>query len=147
MKRGATFAVVAATSACAVALFTAGTAAAASNVAAAPRTTGQLKFLGTVNLKALAASSPATAASPTKTRAEAPLRAKVRPAAAAIRTANPNPTPTPLRFLSGPPQGFVGITAADSGRLNAIDVEPPDQGLCAFGNIVMENVNLALAVY
>jgi hypothetical protein len=41
----------------------------------------------------------------------------------------------------------VGLTAANSGAVNGIDVEPPDQGLCATGNTVVETVNLAISVY
>ncbi|MBV9334926.1 MAG: hypothetical protein JO243_03455, partial [Solirubrobacterales bacterium] len=43
--------------------------------------------------------------------------------------------------------GFLGLTAADSGAVNGFDLEPPDQGLCATGNTVVEPVNLAVAVY
>jgi hypothetical protein len=146
MKRGSAFALFAATSACAVGLFTAGTAAAASNVVAAPRVTSQMKFLGTVNLKSLAASSN-SAATTSQHRAGPAVQAKSRPSAAAIRTANPNPTPTPLKFLTGPPLGFIGITEAEQSAASGGALEPPDQGLCASGNTVMEPVNVAIAIY
>ena len=139
-------AIAAVTSACAVGAVAAGTAVAASKVVTPPRMTSQLKFRGTVNLTALATRSrPATSTS--ASRPASPLRPKSHPPAAAIRSANPNPPPTPLRVLSGPPVGFVGLTAADSGAVNGFDVEPPDQGLCATGNTVVEPVNLAVAVY
>jgi hypothetical protein len=43
--------------------------------------------------------------------------------------------------------GFSGLNTVTSGRLNGFDVEPPDQGLCAFHGVVMEQVNLAVRVY
>jgi hypothetical protein len=138
--------IVAVTSACAVGAVAAGTAVAASKVVTAPRVTSRLTFRGTVNLSALAARSGA-ATSTSASRPTSPVRPKSRPPASAIRSVNPNPPPTPLRALSGPPLGFVGVTAADSGAVNGFDVEPPDQGLCATGNTVVETVNLAVAVY
>jgi hypothetical protein len=138
--------IVAVTSACAVGAVAAGTAFAASKVVTAPRVTSRLTFRGTVNLSALAARSGA-ATSTSASRPTSPVRPKSRPPASAIRSVNPNPPPTPLRALSGPPLGFVGVTAADSGAVNGFDVEPPDQGLCATGNTVVETVNLAVAAY
>ena len=35
----------------------------------------------------------------------------------------------------------------DNGALNGVDPEPPDQGLCATGNTVVETVNLVVSVY
>jgi hypothetical protein len=146
IKSGKLIAIVAATAACAVGAVAAGTAAAASKVVTAPRITSHLTFRGTVNLTALAArSGPATTSS--APRRASPLRQKSRPPSAAIRAANPDPGSRPLRSLTGPPLGFVGLTAADSGAVNGFDLEPPDQGLCATGNTVMEPVNLALSVY
>jgi hypothetical protein len=117
----------------------------AARAAAAPRTVGHLRYLGTVNLKALAAhSAPATA---TGHNRSAPLRRKSGLRPGTSQTANPNPAPLPLAPQSGPPTGFVGLTANDNNLVNAFNLEPPDQGLCAHGNTVLEEVNLAIAAY
>ena len=66
------------------------------------------------------------------------------------------PTPTPKRVVSPDPEffGFRGITELDqisAGTGNYAGTqgpaEPPDQGLCVGNGFVMEQVNLALAVY
>ncbi|HUY60788.1 MAG TPA: hypothetical protein VMW49_02825, partial [Candidatus Dormibacteraeota bacterium] len=44
--------------------------------------------------------------------------------------------------------GFMGITGLQQATANnAYDLEPPDQGLCSNGKVVVENVNNAYAVY
>ncbi len=52
---------------------------------------------------------------------------------------------------SGPtssPSGFMGITGKQQAAANnAYDLEPPDQGLCSNGTVVVEDVNNAYAVY
>jgi hypothetical protein len=42
---------------------------------------------------------------------------------------------------------FNGISSVDSAKVNGLDVEPPDQGLCVGNGYVAEFVNLALTVY
>jgi hypothetical protein len=143
--RSGTLLAVAGTS-CALGALAVGSAAGASNVVTAPRTTNHLTFRGTVNLAAIAArSAPATSSS--KARPASPLRPKSRPPAAAVRGANPTPASTPLRTPAGPPLGFSGLGTTDSAAVNGFDVEPPDQGLCATAGTVMEAVNLAVGVY
>ena len=48
---------------------------------------------------------------------------------------------------SGGSTSAQGLNAFDSGQTNGIDVEPPDQGLCAGNGFVVEAVNLVLEVY
>ena len=120
---------------------------AVGRVVAAPRAAGSLKYLGSVNLKGLAASAAAAPNAQGHNRAATPLTHKRGRNAAAARAANPNPPPTPLVTPAGPPVGFVGLTTAGSANVNGFDVEPPDQGLCAHGSTVIEAVNIALQVY
>lgn len=131
------------------ALADASAAATAGRAVSAPSTTSQLKYLGNTNLRALA-SSPSRKAATTarvKPRQGTPIAPKPASSASAS-TPNPNPSSEPLTTQSGSnPFGFVGLSTADSGQLNGFDVEPPDQGLCAQGNQIMEPVNLAVDVY
>src|SRR5947209_382483 len=119
----------------------------AAAVASAPRAVGRLTYRGTVNLKALAAAARSSTSSAGPRRQSTPQSRKSGTRAGASTRANPNPSPKPLAFPSTPPSGFVGLTAADNGQANGFDLEPPDQGLCAHGNTVMEAVNLVLDVY
>ena len=62
----------------------------------------------------------------------------------------PNPPNTPISPTNGGAPGFVGITHeqqrfANNG--NQLSLEPPDQGLCAHGDEVMEPVNNAIQVF
>lgn len=123
-----------------------GGVASGAQLASAPHTVGKLTYRGTTNLTALADAGK-TSANPTQTKQGTPRNHKPGLQLGATRTGNPNPPSEPLVTQSDPPLGFVGLTAADSGLLNGIDLEPPDQGLCAHGNTVMEVVNLALDVY
>lgn len=59
----------------------------------------------------------------------------------------PNPANVPVTTSNPGATGFSGLNAVQSGRLNGFDVEPPDQGLCAYHGVVMEQVNLAVRVY
>jgi hypothetical protein len=137
--------IAAAVSVCCLGFVATAGAASKAKVVAAPHATNQLTFRGTVNLGALAARQSNASAS-AKARPAQPLHAKSAPKAAASVTA-PNPSPKALSFPSGPPMGFVGLSATDNGALNGFDVEPPDQGLCATGTTAMEAVNLTVGVY
>jgi len=129
-----------------VGLAGAGAAFAGARIAVAPRSSAHLTYRGTVNLKSLAANPRSVSVTP-KTRQGTPLARKSGVRAAAVRTTNPNPTSEPLTSQTGPPLGFVGLSATDSGQLNGFDLEPPDQGLCAHAGTVMEPVNLAFDIY
>jgi hypothetical protein len=123
-------------------------AAARTRVVSAPRSTDHLTFKGTVNLRTLAAQqSGSTKAAKPRPLLPSQKKSGRRSATRVPVPPNPNPTPKPLVFPTGPPTGFVGLTTVDSAAVNGFDVEPPDQGLCAHSSTVMENVNLALAVY
>jgi len=74
-----------------------------------------------------------------------------KPAAPGTPTvAPPNPANRALTGANPGFSGFEGISHADQ-RLadngNQFSLEPPDQGLCGAGGLVMEAVNNALAVY
>jgi hypothetical protein len=59
------------------------------------------------------------------------------------------PPVTPLPVI-GPDQGFSGfaaLTGAEQASVAGFDLEPPDQGVCTDGKVVMEAVNLAASVY
>src|SRR3984893_15900704 len=50
----------------------------------------------------------------------------------------------------GPDQGFSGfaaLTGAEQASVAGFDLEPPDQGVCTDGKVVMEAVNVAASVY
>ena len=54
------------------------------------------------------------------------------------------------RPIVGPDRGFTGfaaLTGAEQASVSGFDLEPPDQGLCTDGNVVLEAINLAASVY
>ena len=59
----------------------------------------------------------------------------------------PNPPSTTIASGAGGAHGFAALTEAQQWAATGVDLEPPDQGLCAHGTKVMEPVNLALQVY
>ena len=98
-----------------------------------------LQRVGTVNLRWLPAASLLTAG--VRTRPE-------KEGGQAVNGATPpNPTNLPVTSSNPGATGFSGLTAVQSGRVNGFDVEPPDQGLCAYHGVVMQQVNLAVRVY
>jgi hypothetical protein len=124
--------------------------------------TAPISFRGTVSL----APGPAAAVLPKSAarirpshRGHVAADVKVAAAAAGAPLALASvkaPSPKPLTVVSPDPEffGFPGLTEFDqvtagtgiyAGTQGAL--EPPDQGLCAGGGFVMEQVNLALAVY
>jgi hypothetical protein len=58
-------------------------------------------------------------------------------------------SPSPVTTTNVPgEQGYVGMTGADQAAANGgVDLEPPDQGLCAGQGVVGEFINNAFAVY
>jgi hypothetical protein len=124
-------------------------------VVPAPAFTLPINVVGQMNL---------TSASASATKA----RATARPAASAATaryatvddrlithgargpaTGSPSATPVPLSTKNVAGElGFSGITGVDQTRtFGGLDLEPPDQGLCAGGGYVVDFVNNALAVY
>lgn len=111
-----------------------------------------ISVVGTINLSsaaAAAAAAQARAASGTAAYRVAPLR---RPAAisngpAAVPSTATAPTPVAAGQVPGE-TGFVGLTGvAQASVKGGLDLEPPDQGLCAGQGVVADFVNDALQVY
>jgi hypothetical protein len=135
-------------------------ASAKSSVVNAPVFTLPLKVVGQVNLSTLAQSeqlakvvtlrqgaaiSRAAASGPHYREVDNAILSR-RPAGKATR---PKPAFTGLSTKNV--RGEIGFTALggvqQAGTLGGLDLEPPDQGLCAGGGYVMEFINNALAVY
>ena len=100
-----------------------------------------LQRVATVNLRGLPGATTVQTGVQLRLRAE--KEGGVQGAAAAL----PDPSPLPVTSSHPGATGFSGLNAVQSGRLNGFDVEPPDQGLCAYQGTVMEQVNLAVRVY
>ena len=132
-------------------------AATASSVVPAPTFSPPLSIVGQVNLSTLATQAAATPA-------ETPQGAPVSPATGAYRSVDnsilahaphgtatnvPNPPTTPITNTNVADEaGFSAMGGVQqAGAKNGVDLEPPDQGLCAGNGYVMEFVNNALAVY
>jgi hypothetical protein len=136
-------------------------AATASSVVKAPVFTVPLKKVGTVDLSALAAAEHRTRVSARRqgaaiSRAAASTghyrevgNAILRHAPKGRPAARPSPADTALSTKNVPGEtGFTGLTGVtQAGTKGGLDLEPPDQGLCAGGGYVMEFINNALAVY
>ncbi len=137
--------ITAAGAAASIAVFTWG-AAAGAGVASAAGSAGApgaqlLQRVGTVNVRALAGTAgPAGLGGRT-------LPESSRTAGAASSVPVPNPPNRPIALMHPGTTGFSGINAVTSGQRNGFDVEPPDQGLCAFHGVVMEQVNLAVRIF
>ncbi len=116
-----------------------------------------LKIVGQVNLSALAAQAGVR---PTET----PQGAAVSPTTETYRSVDnsilahapqgtgtnvPNTPTTPITNTNvAGESGFSAMGGVQqAGTKGGVDLEPPDQGLCAGGSYVMEFVNNALAVY
>ena len=59
------------------------------------------------------------------------------------------PSVTPLPIVAPDPgfSGFAALTGAEQASVSGFDLEPPDQGLCTDGKVVLEAINLAASVY
>lgn len=67
--------------------------------------------------------------------------------AAAATLGLPTVSPSPI---TGPDKGFSGfaaLTGAEQASVSGGDLEPPDQGLCTNGKVVIEAINVAASVY
>ncbi len=105
-----------------------------------------VRFRGTVNFAGLAAR--ADAVGPAAVQLVGP-RTTVGAASRASLAVGPPPNPPSTMVASGTggAHGFVALSEAQQWAATGVDLEPPDQGLCAHGTKVMEPVNLALQVY
>jgi hypothetical protein len=132
-------------------------AATASSIVPAPTFSPPLTIVGQVNVSTLATQAAATPA-------ETPQGAAVSPTAGSYRSVDnsilahapngtatnvPNPPTTPITNTNvAEKSGFSAMGGVQqAGAKGGVDLEPPDQGLCAGGGYVMEFVNNALAVY
>ena len=130
---------------------------AAGSAVAVPSTTGGLTKGNTVNLQALAsAPRPAIAAQSKPLTSPVPINRQ-----SPNRSANTSGTAAPTSSVSvstagtatpagatATPTSFPGLTGAQQAAANsAYDLEPPDQGLCANNQFVMEPINNAVAIY
>ncbi len=59
------------------------------------------------------------------------------------------PSVTPLPVIAPDPgfSGFAALTGAEQASVAGFDTEPPDQGLCTDGKVVLEAINVAASVY
>ncbi|HXZ99515.1 MAG TPA: hypothetical protein VEK76_04120 [Candidatus Binatia bacterium] len=114
-------------------------------------TRGQLTAAGAVNLRSLAAQqggamvpSPTTAGRYRAVDNQAVTYQPGRRSAALSATAN-----FPVSSLQVPGEsGFIGLTGPQQAAVNGdLDLEPPDQGLCAGQGLVGEFINNAFDVY
>jgi hypothetical protein len=141
-----------------VALALAGGFFAASHAAAAeprpfPKSTVTATFRGTVNLAQLARQTPPPAAGQASAngRRRNDELPKNRAAQQTPIGSLPSPSNTPI--VSGQLSGFVGFDGLNhrdqrlANNGNQFSLEPPDQGLCTNGSVVMEGVNTAEQVY
>ena len=151
------------------ALFLVPTAAAAQSTAVSGQTVGaagassltiagharSLTDLRTASLLGTTAIAGAPVAGPTSEGAGGPVTARDFGAAPSATPTVPTLPPGQADVLGGA-GGAVsarGLNAYQSGQANVIagfgplDVEPPDQGLCAGNGFVIDTVNLALRVY
>jgi len=120
-----------------------------AGVTGAPSTMQHLRSLGTVNLRALAASPSSHASAGTTRHIALPGHVGTKNAAATAVPV-PNPPVTAVVKGKGGTQGFVGVTVLSQAQANGdtrLTLEPPDQGLCAHNGVIVEPVNTALQVY
>lgn len=136
-------------------------ATASSTAVKAKVFTVPLKKVGTVNLSALARSEhrtkvPALRQGAAISRSEASAgRYRVVDNALLARrpsgkpASQPNAPATGLSTKNVPGEiGFSGLSGLQQAQTTGgLDLEPPDQGLCAGGGYVMEFINNALAIY
>ena len=139
----------------------AASASAASSVVHAPVFTVPLKKVGQVNLGALARSehrktvasqhqgAPLSRAAAQRARYRAVDSTLIKHTLRGTPATTPNPPTTPLSSTNVP--GEIGFSAMggvqQAQTAGGVDLEPPDQGLCAGGGYVMEFINNALAIY
>ncbi len=114
-------------------------------------TYSHLAFRGTVNVRDLARTlTPAVARRESADDGRAPVPLRRGGAVSSPAVPAPDPAGTAVSATKGGASGFVGITdstqrLADNG--NGYNTEPPDQGLCASGGLIVETVNHGVQVY
>jgi len=123
-------------------------------------TTGGITKGNTVNLQALASaprpnlaaqSKPLT--SPVPINRQSPNRSvntsgTATPTSSVSVSTTGTATPATPGGATATPTSFPGLTGAQQAAANsAYDLEPPDQGLCANNQFVMEPINNAVAIY
>ena len=135
-------------------------ASARSSAVNAPVFTLPLKIVGQVNLSGLARAehrervltqpqgAPISRATVSGRRYGAVDNALVT-RHAARRASAPGPAPRGLSTTNVPGEfGFGALSGVQqAATAGGVDLEPPDQGLCAGGGYVMEFINNALAIY
>jgi hypothetical protein len=141
----------------------AGPAAAApqSSVVKAPVFTLPLQVVGQVNLTALAASEKHQSVTTSSQGASITVSPAIALAYREVDNAllthrptsgsaiSPSPAASGLSTTNVPGEsGFAALNGvAQASTAGGVDLEPPDQGLCAGGGYVMEFINNALAIY
>jgi hypothetical protein len=68
---------------------------------------------------------------------------KPEPAVLTLPSVKPLPITSPDKGF----RGFAALTGAEQASVSGFDLEPPDQGLCTDGNVVLEPINVAIAAY
>ena len=130
---------------------------AAGSAVSVQSTNGGLTKGSTVNLQALASAVRPNIASqvkpltpPVPINRQSPSRSATTSGTAAATSSVSVPTAgtgTP-GAAKATPTSFPGLTGAQQAAANsAYDLEPPDQGLCANNQFVMEPINNAVAIY
>src|SRR5579872_86828 len=117
------------------------------NTASTQTTFGSLIYAGTTSL---AESSHVSSGSLSSNGYRVPPSRPVSLSSSESNLQVPETTPSNIIFNSpaSVSRSFVGIDVLDSARVNDnFSYTPPDQGLCANGQYVMEAVNTALDVY
>jgi hypothetical protein len=59
----------------------------------------------------------------------------------------PSVSPLPIIGADKGFSGFAALTGAEQASVSGFDLEPPDQGLCTDGKVVLEAINVAASVY
>jgi hypothetical protein len=75
------------------------------------------------------------------------ILAEKKVGASAAQPALPSVTPLPVIAPDAGFSGFAALTGAEQASVAGFDLEPPDQGLCTDGKVVLEAVNVALSAY
>ncbi|HXQ62343.1 MAG TPA: hypothetical protein VN796_08410 [Acidimicrobiales bacterium] len=137
---------------------TPGVAAATSSPVTVSTFTPNLTLVGSVDLSTLPVTPThvATAAQGTAPQVDRsapgghiadPQAAAHRPKGTVTSTPGASTSPVTSQNVRGE-SGFVGLTGPSQAAANGgLDLEPPDQGLCAGGGYVTEFINNALTIY
>jgi hypothetical protein len=118
-------------------------------------TKGKAKMVGTTTISgAPSANFSSTPTSRTKrfrdlvAARRGSMSTETASAAVALAKTLSVPAPTPNTVKSGGNSvGFPGLTTVDTANTNGFVLSPPDQGLCVGNGLVLEPINLVIAVY